>query len=107
MFNRPSLPLLFGATAFTVPSSLAHQGSGGAARSGWWVPTTEAEWDGLLTDSQHGMRELGYIEGRTVETKYVYVDGPFDRLSGLADKLLEHKVDLIVTASTPASFAAK
>jgi putative ABC transport system substrate-binding protein len=53
------------------------------------------------------MRELGYIEGRTVETEYVYADGHFDRLSGLADKLLEHKVDLIVTASTPASLAAK
>jgi putative tryptophan/tyrosine transport system substrate-binding protein len=53
------------------------------------------------------MRELGYIDGRTVETEYLYADGYFDRLPGLADKLVDHKVDLIVTASTPASLAAK
>src|SRR5947208_7558390 len=51
--------------------------------------------------------ELGYIEGRTVETEYVYADGQFDRLPGLTAKLVEHKVDIIVTASTPASLAAK
>jgi putative ABC transport system substrate-binding protein len=53
------------------------------------------------------MRELGYIEGRTVETEYVYADGHFDRLPDLAAKLVEHKVDLIVTSSTPAIMAAK
>jgi putative ABC transport system substrate-binding protein len=53
------------------------------------------------------MRELGYVEGRTVQTEYLYADGQFDRLPGLAEKLVDHKVDLIVTASTPASLAAK
>jgi putative ABC transport system substrate-binding protein len=53
------------------------------------------------------MRELGYIEGQSVETVYVYADGHFDRLPDLAAKLVEHKVDLIVTASTPATIAAK
>jgi putative ABC transport system substrate-binding protein len=53
------------------------------------------------------MRELGYIEGHTVETEYLYADGHFDRLPELAAKLVEHKVDLIVTASTPATMAAK
>jgi putative ABC transport system substrate-binding protein len=56
---------------------------------------------------QFGMRELGYIEGRTVLTEYVYADGHFDRLPVLASKLVEHKVDLIVTASMPATIAAK
>ena len=107
MLNRRALLVLFGATAFTVPSSFAEQRSRRVPRIGWLVPTTQAEWDGLLNEYQRGMRDLGYIEGRTVETEYVYADGHFDRLSGLADKLLEHKVDLIVTASTPASLAAK
>jgi hypothetical protein len=30
-----------------------------------------------------GMRELGYIEGRTVETEYIYADGELDRLPAL------------------------
>lgn len=53
------------------------------------------------------MRELGYIEGQSVETEYVYADGHFERLPDLVAKLVEHKVDLIVTASTPATIAAK
>jgi len=53
------------------------------------------------------MRELGYVEGHTVETEYLFADGHFDRLPDLAAKLVEHKVDLIVTASTPATIAAK
>jgi putative ABC transport system substrate-binding protein len=53
------------------------------------------------------MRELGYVEGRTVETEYLYADGHFDRLSYLAAKLVRDKVDVIVTVSTPASLAAK
>jgi putative ABC transport system substrate-binding protein len=53
------------------------------------------------------MRDLGYIEGRTVETEYLYANGHFERLPELAAKLVEHKVDLIVTASTPAAIAAK
>src|SRR5262249_25113353 len=51
--------------------------------------------------------ELGYIEGRTVETEYLYADAQFDRLPGLAVRLVEHKVGVIVTASTPAILAAK
>src|SRR4029453_3709155 len=53
------------------------------------------------------MRELGYVEGRTLQTEYLYADGHFDRLPDLAAKLVEHKVALIVTASTPAIIAAK
>jgi ABC-type uncharacterized transport system substrate-binding protein len=71
------------------------------------VPTTQAEWAGLLEEYQRGMRELGYVEGRNVQTEYVYADGRFDRLPDLAAKLVEQKVDLIVTASTPATIAVK
>jgi putative ABC transport system substrate-binding protein len=53
------------------------------------------------------MRELGYTEGRTVETEYLYAVGHFERLPDLAAELVEHKVDLIITASTPAIIAAK
>src|SRR4029453_13661529 len=53
------------------------------------------------------MRELGYVEGRTLQTEYLYADGHFDRLPDLAAKLVEQKVDLIVTASTPAIITPK
>jgi putative ABC transport system substrate-binding protein len=107
MWNRRTFLLAFGTIALGVPGSSAQQHSGTPPRIGWLVPTTQAEWDGLLEEYRLGMRELGYIEGRTVETEYLYADGHFDRLPDLAAKLVERKVDLIVTASTPAILAAK
>jgi putative tryptophan/tyrosine transport system substrate-binding protein len=107
MLNRRTLLVALGTAAFALSNSFAQQHPGKAPRIGWLVPTTQAEWDGLLEQYRLGMRELGYIEGRTVETEYLYADGHFDRLPDLAAKLVEHKVDLIVTASTPAIIAAK
>ena len=107
MLNRRIFVVAFGTIAFNVPYSSAQQHPGKFPRIGWLVPTTHAEWEGLLQEYQLGMRELGYIEGRTVVTEYVYADGHFDRLPDLASKLVDHNVDLIVTASTPATIAAK
>jgi len=107
MLNRRTLLVALGFTAFAISSSFAQQHSGKLPRIGWLVPTTQAEWDGLLDEYRGGMRDLGYIESRTVQTEYVYADGQFERLPDLAAKLVEHKVDLIVTAATPAALAAK
>jgi putative ABC transport system substrate-binding protein len=109
--RRRKFILFGGAAAVAVVArslkAFAQQHSGKIPRIGWLVPTTQAEWDSLLAAYRGGMGELGYIEGRTVETEYVYAEGHFDRLPVLAAKLVERKVDVIVTASTPASLAAK
>src|SRR5262249_6476040 len=102
----------FGGAASACPlvaplKSFAQQHPGKVPRIGWLVPTTQADWESLLGEYRRGMRELGYIEGRSVETEYVYADGELDRLPGLAATLVDHKVDVIVTASTPGSLAAK
>jgi len=105
--NRRKLLVSLGVLAFAAGTSFAQQRSGKPPRIGWLVPATEAAWKGLLEEYRSGMRDLGYIEGRTVETEYVYADGRFERLPELSAKLVEQKVDLIVTASTPAALAAK
>jgi putative tryptophan/tyrosine transport system substrate-binding protein len=107
MLNRRTLLILLGTGAFTVPNSFAQQNSGKLQRIGWLVPGTQAEYEGPLGEYRRGMRELGYVEGRTVETEYLYAEAHFDRLPSLAAKLVDDKVDLIVTVSTPASLAAK
>src|SRR5262245_35330598 len=107
MLNRRTLLVTLGTSAFAVSSSFAQQHPRKLPRIGWLIATTQSEWEGLLEEYRRGMRELGYIEGRTVETEYLYADGHFDRLPDLAAKLVERKVDLIVTASTPAIIAAK
>jgi putative tryptophan/tyrosine transport system substrate-binding protein len=107
MLNRRNILILLGTGAFVVPNSFAQQNSGKFPRIGWLVPGTQAEFEGPLGEYRRGMRELGYIEGRNVETEYQFADAHFDRLPALAAKLVDDKVDLIVTVSTPASLAAK
>ena len=86
--------------------SVAQQHAARVPRIGWLSPYSTAEQDNL-EEYRRGMQELGYVEGRTVETEYLYADGHIDRLPDLAAALVAHKVDLIVTVSTPGSLAAK
>jgi len=53
------------------------------------------------------MRELGYVDGRTIAMHWRFADGKIDRYPALASELVEAKVDLIVTSGTPAALAAK
>jgi len=60
-------------------------------------------WDGF----RQGMRELGYVDGRTVALEWRWAEGKTDRYPGLAGELVALKVDVIVTSSTQAARAAK
>jgi len=47
---------------------------------------------------RHGLRELGYIEGKNIIIEWRWADGKLDRLPGLAAELVRLKVDIIVSA---------
>jgi putative ABC transport system substrate-binding protein len=51
--------------------------------------------------------ELGYVEGRNVVIERKSAEGNTERLKDLAADLVRQQVDVIVTAGTPAAFAAK
>ncbi len=53
------------------------------------------------------LRELGYVEGRTVTFEIRLANGRADRLAPLAAELARLKVDVILTAGTAAARAAK
>jgi putative tryptophan/tyrosine transport system substrate-binding protein len=53
------------------------------------------------------LRELGWIDGRTVSIEYQFGEGSTQRYSAIATEFVRRKVDIIVTSSTPAVFAAK
>jgi len=53
-----------------------------------------------------GMRELGYVEGRTVAIEWRYADALFARAVELATELVRLKVDVIAAHHTPAVKAA-
>jgi len=56
---------------------------------------------------RQGLRELGYVEGKTIGIEWRYAEGKADRLPGLAAELVRHKVDVIVTSGPAATRAAK
>jgi putative ABC transport system substrate-binding protein len=53
------------------------------------------------------LRELGWIEGRTVSIEYRWAEGRSERYAENAAELVRLKVDVIVTSTTPPSLAAK
>ena len=59
---------LIGSAAATWPiAARAQQHSGKIPHVGWLVPGTRDNQEPLLEEYRRGMRELGYVEGRTIE----------------------------------------
>jgi len=56
---------------------------------------------------RHGLRDLGYVEGRNVVIEYRDTEGKFERLPALAAELVALKVDVIVAVVTLEALAAK
>jgi ABC-type uncharacterized transport system substrate-binding protein len=53
--------------------------------------------------SREGLREHGYEEGRNIAIEYRWADGEYERFPALVTELIAAKVDVIVTAGTPAA----
>jgi putative ABC transport system substrate-binding protein len=56
---------------------------------------------------RQGLRELGYVEGKSIIIEYRYAEGRLDRLPKLASELVRLNVDIIVARAAPAVTAAK
>jgi ABC-type uncharacterized transport system substrate-binding protein len=54
-----------------------------------------------------GMREPGWIEGRNIVYEQRSADGHVERLPSLAAELVASRIDVLVTATSPATRAAK
>jgi putative ABC transport system substrate-binding protein len=53
------------------------------------------------------LRELGWVEGRTITIEYRWAEGRNDYLAEIAAEFVRLKVNIIVTGGTPAVMAAK
>jgi putative ABC transport system substrate-binding protein len=53
------------------------------------------------------LRELGWIENRTVAIQYRWAEGRDERFAEIAAEFIRLKVDVILTYATPSSIAAK
>src|SRR5882724_791070 len=56
---------------------------------------------------RQGLRELGYVEGKSILIEHRWAEGKFDRMPDLAAELVRLEVDVIVTAGPAATRPAK
>jgi putative ABC transport system substrate-binding protein len=103
--RRKFLATLGGAAAW--PLAARAQEAAKIPRVGYLSPgssTAELARDEAF---RQGLRELGYIEGKSIVIEYRFAEGKFERLPGLAAELVRLDVDVIVALVTQASLAAK
>jgi putative ABC transport system substrate-binding protein len=61
----------------------------------------------LVGPFREGLRDLGWVEGRNLVIEYRWAEGKYERLPALIAELIALKVEVIVTAGTPATLAVK
>jgi putative ABC transport system substrate-binding protein len=109
MNNRRKLLVTLGAgaLAFAAPPGSFGQQQGKVWRVGFLSPTSASLSSPNTGAFLKGMRELGYVEGKNLVIEWRFADGKLERLPGLAAELVQLKVDIIVTAGSPAISAAQ
>ena len=68
------------------------------------TPSAASQWRDAFVQR---LRELGWIEGRTVAIEYRWLEGRLDRAGEIAAEFVRLKVDVIVTHATAPVIAAK
>jgi putative ABC transport system substrate-binding protein len=74
---------------------------------GLLLPGSLSYGEPIVEAFRQGLRDLGYTEGKNIVIEYRTGEGKLDRYSQLATELVNLRVDVIVTSSTPAIQAAK
>src|SRR6516162_3659354 len=84
---------------------VAWPGAGIAQESGrlWKIGVLANESWPPLEGLRHGLRDLGYVEGKSHLFLYRFAQGQAERFPALASELVTLPVDLIVAWGTPAS----
>jgi putative ABC transport system substrate-binding protein len=107
MRRRTVISALAAAAAVWPLVSHAQQRAQKIPRVGYLFSFIPAEGEHLWHTCQQGLRDLGYVEGRTIVLEPRFADGRHERLPELVAELLRLEVDVIVAAATPAARAAK
>jgi putative ABC transport system substrate-binding protein len=111
--KRRQFITLLGGAAFAVGTlvspqiSFAQQELKKAPRIGFLTRATDASVSAQIDAFRQSLRDLGWVEGKSINIEYRDAGGRADRLPALAAELVALKVDVIVTVDTPPTQAAK
>src|SRR5882724_7108170 len=99
--------IVTGAMLFALCFSVEAQQPTKIPRIGYLIGTSPTANAARIEAFRQGLRELGYVEGKTIVIEWRYAEGKLDRFPALAAELVRLKVDVIVTGGPPATRAAK
>jgi len=103
--KRREFITLFGSAAAWPLATRAQQSH--VTRIGVLLPGTPTSFAPRTRAFVEGLRDLGYVEGKTVAIEWKWGQDRVDRLPDLAAELVGSQVDVIVTGGTPATRALK
>jgi putative tryptophan/tyrosine transport system substrate-binding protein len=104
--TRRELISLVGATAATWPlAARAQQPT--MSVIGFLRDATAAGSEFIVNGLRTGLAEAGFVEGRNLTIEYAWTEGSTKRLPGLAAKLVNRRVSVIVSSALNATYAAK
>lgn len=107
--TRRKLLLALGASVLAAPFGSFAQQQGKVWRIGFldFGSRQSLVDSGRYAALVDGLRERGYVEGRNLVLEIRHADGKMDRLDEFAAELVRQKVDLILTAGSETSLAAR
>ena len=105
--KRRAFVTAVGMSLLVAPLRLTAQSTQRVPHVGYLFSFIPAEGRHLWEACRHGLRELGYVEGQNIVLEPRWADGRHERLPELAAELVRLRMDVIVSAATPASRAAK
>jgi ABC transporter substrate binding protein len=100
--RRREFITLLGGAALAWPAAATAQAPGRLWKIGVLANEPWPPLEGL----RDGLRDLGYVEGKTHLFVYRFAQGNAERFPALASELVNLPVDVIVSWGTPASLAA-
>jgi len=103
MKRREFITVLGGAAAAWPVAARAQQPAKTIGFLGANSPALQSQWTAAFVQR---LRELGWIESRTIAIEYRWAEGRFDRSPALVAELIQRKVDVIVTHATANVVAA-
>jgi len=105
--KRRAFITLLGGAAIAWPLAARGRQAAKLPTIGYLGPATPSLDALRLSALVQRLRELGWIEGRTVTIEYRWAEGRNERAAELAAELVRLEVDVIVTAATAPIVAAK
>ena len=107
MIDRRTFVGVVASALLALPRAVEAQPAGKVPRIGYLVVNRAEVSQGPLAAFRQALGERGWVEGQNILIEYRYADGKVDRLPALVAELIGRNVDVIVTVSSRATWAAK